>query len=98
MARYRKRPIVIEAEIYKPGMEDGWKCLDVPGVYCTRDCCILPNRNKASDGCQYSVPIIKTLEGEHIVSDGDYIITGIHGEKYPCKPDIFEKTYEKVED
>lgn len=41
---------------------------------------------------------IVTLEGGHIVSDGDYIITGVKGEKYSCKPDIFEQTYEKVED
>ena len=36
---------------------------------------------------------IKTLEGKMIASDGDYIIRGIKGEFYPCKPDIFEKTY-----
>lgn len=42
--------------------------------------------------------IIKTLEGTLMASVGDYIITGLDGEKYPCKPDIFEKTYELVED
>lgn len=41
--------------------------------------------------------IIKTLEGEHIATIGDWIIKGVHGEYYPCKPDIFEKTYEEVE-
>ena len=40
--------------------------------------------------------IIRTLEGEYIVSINDYIIRGVHGEYYPCKPDIFAKTYEKV--
>lgn len=39
---------------------------------------------------------IDTLEGGHIVCPADYIITGVHGEHYPCKPDIFEKTYELV--
>lgn len=39
---------------------------------------------------------IDTLEGGHIVCPRDFIITGIKGERYPCKPDIFEKTYEKV--
>lgn len=39
---------------------------------------------------------IPTLEGGHIVSDGDYIITGVKGEQYPCKPDIFKQTYEQV--
>lgn len=41
---------------------------------------------------------IKTLEGGHAVTPGDWIITGVQGEHYPCKPDIFEATYEKVED
>lgn len=38
--------------------------------------------------------VIPTLEGDMIAGRGDYIITGVDGEKYPCKPDIFEKTYE----
>ncbi|MDP2361979.1 MAG: hypothetical protein Q8O14_14720 [bacterium] len=42
-------------------------------------------------------PIIDTLEGPHLVTVGDWIITGIQGETYPCKPDIFEATYEAVE-
>ena len=40
--------------------------------------------------------LIDTLEGEHIVTPGDWIITDVHGENYPCKPDIFEKTYYPV--
>lgn len=40
--------------------------------------------------------IIHTLEGDMKASVGDYIITGANGEQYPCKPDIFEKTYEPV--
>jgi len=39
---------------------------------------------------------IDTLEGGHIVCPGDYIIKGVQGEFYPCKPDIFEQTYEEV--
>lgn len=38
--------------------------------------------------------IIHTLEGDMKASVGDYIITGVHDEQYPCKPDIFEETYE----
>lgn len=41
---------------------------------------------------------VNTLEGVHIVTPGDWIITGIKGEHYPCKPDIFAATYEPVED
>lgn len=50
--------------------------------------------------CQNEMHIhgwIDTLEGGHIVCPGDWIITGIKGEYYPCKPDIFEQTYEEVE-
>jgi hypothetical protein len=39
---------------------------------------------------------IDTLEGGHIVCPGDYVITGIKGERYPCKPDIFTETYEPI--
>lgn len=46
------------------------------------------------DGDSYA---IDTLEGPLRVSEGDWIITGIKGERYPCKPDIFEATYEPVE-
>lgn len=42
--------------------------------------------------------IINTLEGPLKAEIGDYIITGLRGEEYPCKPDIFEKTYEIVDD
>lgn len=41
--------------------------------------------------------IIKTLEGNHVANIGDYIIKGIAGEFYPCKPDIFKDTYEVAE-
>jgi len=41
--------------------------------------------------------IIQTLEGVMTADPGDYIIKGVKGECYPCKPDIFEQTYEKVE-
>ncbi len=62
MAKYRKKPVVIEA--YQTDKE-----ID-----------------------------IETLEGVMHASVGDYIITGVHGEQYPCKPDIFMQTYEKVSD
>ena len=41
--------------------------------------------------------VIDTLEGPHIVTPGDWIITGVKGEHYPCKPDIFAETYEPAE-
>jgi len=45
----------------------------------------------------YKEIMIHTLEGDMKASIGNYIVTGIDGEKYPCKPDIFEKTYTPVE-
>ena len=42
-------------------------------------------------------PQIHTLEGPLMVSDGDWIITGVKGERYPCKPDVFAATYEPAE-
>ena len=42
--------------------------------------------------------LIETLEGLHVASLGDWIIQGVRGELYPCKPDIFEQTYEPVEE
>ncbi len=41
---------------------------------------------------------IHTLEGDLVAQVGDFIITGVHGEKYPCKPDIFRETYEAISD
>ncbi|HBF2708922.1 TPA: hypothetical protein KO123_002315 [Clostridioides difficile] len=89
--KYRKKPIIIDAKPYKEGLEDGFKCI--------RDNCIYKNQqlNKCS-GCKLYKPYIKTLEGDHYILETDFIITGVKGERYPCKKDIFEMTYERVED
>lgn len=64
-------------------------------------------RNPIGDGnefCPYCKNVMRihgwidTLEGGHIVCVGDWIITGVKGEKYPCRPDIFEATYEPVKE
>ncbi len=95
MAKYRKKPIVIEAERFWP---DGPK---IAGLY-YRAVGLSTNATDeeiqaAKDDIEhFDCPRIKTLEGELIVSPGDWIITGIKGEKYPCKPDIFDATYEAV--
>ena len=79
--KYRKKPLIVEAEQWFPKKK-------IEGVY-----------TKISDKLclEFDKAYIYTLEGEMHVSPGDYIITGILGEKYPCKPDIFEMTYEKLE-
>jgi len=81
MPKFRKRPVVIEAVLYD-GTEEGYGrvCAFAPGVHF----------EPAGDG-QIVVP---TLEGDHRASPGDWIIRGVKGEIYPCKPDIFELTYE----
>lgn len=49
------------------------------------------------EGKQHTFLYIDTLEGSHVCSLNDYIIKGIKGEFYPCKPDIFEATYERID-
>ena len=99
--KYRKKPVVIEAI--------KWTGKNVRDVFN-----FLTNYQKSeltptleeetfridpcNGGCQTGNLIIKTLEGEHIASIGDWIIKGIQGEFYPCKPDIFEATYTIVSD
>lgn len=79
MLRFRKKPVVIEAEQWYEGNE-------IKGVV----------YSDGSDGIGVPHYYINTLEGRMIVSPGDWVITGVKGEKYPCKPDIFEATYEPV--
>lgn len=86
--KYRKVPVVIEAYKYEG---DGLDALNwAASVANGEDTPLLVRPG-------YGL-FIKTLEGEMHVSDGDFIIQGILGEFYPCKPDIFEKTYEKVDE
>ncbi len=85
--KFRKKPVIIEAELYRPGLEDGFELFVKPGRIDGKPVPIKTER-----------PYINTLEGKHYISEGDWIITGIKGERYPCKPDIFEATYEIVDE
>lgn len=80
MAKYRKRPIEVEAEQFfseqQPWPNGVIQCESDP--------------DKAEDF------VIDTLEGPLRVSEGDWIVTGIKSERYPIKPDIFDATYERV--
>lgn len=85
---YRKKPVVIEAlhvDKHPALMKD--KLIEFVGdsLHC-----------EYHGNCYYW--FVKTLEGDMIFSEGDYIIRGVKGEFYPCKPDIFELTYEEVVD
>lgn len=81
--RYRKKPVVIEA-------------LRLEFSTTSQNKAIAFTQNKARRGLDGSV-IIPTLEGEMRANTGDYIIKGVHGEFYPCKPDIFRLTYEEID-
>ena len=81
MAQYRKKPVVIEAVQW-----DGK--LQTLNIFPKED----TENVELRDGDLY----IQTLEGEMKCNISDYIIRGIKGEYYPCKPDIFEATYEKL--
>jgi len=83
MPKFRKKPVVVEAHMFAGGkIEPGWPkgWLDAPHSF-----------SADGESC-----FIKTLEGIHEARKGDWIICGIAGEFYPCKPDIFEQTYEPV--
>jgi hypothetical protein len=84
--KYRKKPVVIEAI--------KWEGNNLPEIilFMQGNTPILgtPNYPKSL--------VINTLEGAHYADVNDWIIKGIKGEFYPCKPDIFKKTYEKVEE
>lgn len=86
--KYRKKPVVIEAiQLKEPNTPN-----DIIDFCPTAKCCGVGN---VGEKIWMEIP---TLEGTHRADYGDYIIKGIVGEFYPCKPDIFEKTYEKVEE
>ena len=100
MAKYRKLPVVIEAVQLR---WDTWReiCEFVSNEYFDGGCYLDEDGNTIEEEGKTSNRIglkIKTLEGEMLATAGDYIIKGVNGEFYPCKPDIFEKTYEVVED
>lgn len=84
MGIYRKKPVVIEARMFTISSQE-----DVAAW------CGSYVRHPSASWQEIVLPI-QTLEGEMIARLGDYIIRGIKGEFYPCKPDIFEATYERM--
>jgi hypothetical protein len=89
MAKFRKKPIVIEAtQWFKNGDHPDVEVPELLHEQARRKCA----------ACSETMDThgwIDTLEGKHVVCPSDWIITGIQGERYPCKQDIFEKTYEQ---
>lgn len=86
MAFYRKKPVAVEAIQYTEETRDQiieW----VPD---------LVHVGTSEEGEQYELENMRvfTLEGEMMIRPGDWVIKGVHGEFYPCKPEIFDATYE----
>ena len=108
MSKYRKRPVVIDAhQWFRNGDHpDDFSDRDNPNGNPAREGMVVryflpPDRNDDRICGMCIRPTLKhgwidTFEGGHRVCPGDWIITGVKGEKYPCKPDIFEATYEAV--
>jgi hypothetical protein len=86
LRQYRKKPVVIEAAIFSGELENAEQIIQWSN-----------NEVSMSEDGILDRLVIKTLEGEMTASVGDYIIRGVNGEFYPCKPDIFSKTYEEVQ-
>lgn len=94
MAKYRKKPVVIEAitfdELVEHGKSSGANIVNgMPWSFTYLGHAITHENDKC-----YLIP---TLEGTMCFQPGDMLITGVGGEIYPCKPDIFEATYEPVD-
>ena len=88
MPFFKKKPVIIEAVQYT-GDESCLADIDVMGL--------TGYSRRINDDCDELVQlIIPTLEGDHAANPGDWIIKGVHGEFYPCKPEIFQKTYEEA--
>jgi hypothetical protein len=102
MGLYRKKPVVIEAvqldTAHRESSEDALRFLGLPvGSF---EMPVVNGRaswwrqRPGEIGTRRHALVIPTLEGDMTAEHGDWIIKGVNGEFYPCKPDIFEKTYE----
>jgi len=94
MPFYKKRPVIIDANAWLGGAEEATKIIDWALAFGGT----IRYHERLSDGDKISPEFlaIDTLEGTMKASPGDYIIRGVEGEFYPCKPGIFHKTYERV--
>lgn len=88
MKQYRKKPVIIEAIQF---IDDVDRILEIQ-EFSGGETIIVDYKNKYNPTLK-----INTLEGVMTASVGDYIIKGVQGEFYPCKPDIFEQTYEEID-
>ena len=100
MTQFRKKPVVIDAKQASGTPESNREIIDWTRGSATPAFMDTEVRNCSAehpDGFDYPVLKINTLEGTMTVAQGDWIIKGVKGEFYPCKPDIFAATYEEAE-
>ena len=89
--RYRKKPVVVRAWEFD-GTTDS-----LPPMKYSAHKLWYREHDRVNDQHFPPTVVVRTLEGDMTAQVGDYIIEGVNGELYPCKPDIFDKTYDKVE-
>lgn len=114
--RFRKRPVVVEAQAYEQGLEDRVVSLRIGemssevleiakawygdvvqaavDLYASAD----TREEETERWPRFQLPYLKTLEGNHFIRPTDFIVTGVAGERYPVKKEIFECTYELAPD
>lgn len=90
--KYRKKPVVIEAVQWDGEVDSALNIIN----YFAENAVYVEHVNDTGKGFSLRIDI-PTLEGTMAASPGDFIIRGVNGEFYPCKPDIFAKTYEAAE-
>ncbi len=104
MSLYRKKPVIIEARHFEgspSGLMDVYEWIERNTLGSFEPMAVIEGRvpcpaSGVSIDPRDGRMMIATLEGYHHVNMGDYVIQGVQGEFYPCKPDIFEATYEPV--
>lgn len=91
MSKFRKRPVEIEAFQWNPDNAPNWVSVPPDAAWFINAQIMRVVSPTKDGGCS-----IKTLEGTMRANPGDWIIRGVKGELYPCKPDIFAATYELI--
>ena len=87
--KYRKKPVVVEAMEFRTNNEPEPVNMDAVVKWITDN-----GGSARHDGTDIYIRTLESGDGAHIASCGDFIIRGIKGEFYPCKPDIFHATYD----
>ncbi len=95
--KYRKKPVVVDAIQWDGTHASTREVLNFIGLEVKQDDMSQRKFDEYVNICVDNGMFIKTLEGTMVASVGDYIVKGVAGEFYPCKPDIFVKTYELAE-